>query len=332
MVRWLASVIRSFHASTGGSPIVPGLLWCAGHVLLFVLLRAIVRGISGPWLGLMVLPVGIVSITLVLLAALVVDGLAGRPVPGGIAMAMLVEAGLIALMTWHLATRPVASTSTPRGSLFRLPYVASFLVRPLVVSSLVLLLLVQAGGAPEPWVAVAVVVGSLLAEQCITWILVQAYRAHGEVAPELSEADPYLDQIDVVVVDRGELVDQAAVFGFLLPGAVVVVQRWVANAVLDPTTPDHGVARAILCHEGAHVRGRHAQWRAALVGGTVFLIMAAVRGASPWVAPALVVGAGLATYIAATRVFEAAADRRVEAVFGEAMLRRMRDDVRVRGR
>jgi hypothetical protein len=310
----------------------PGLLWCAGHVLLFLLLRAIVRGINGTWLVLMVIPVGIVSITLVLLAALVIDGLASRPTPVGLVIAMLVEAGVIASMTWRLATGPVASASTPRGSLARLPYVASFLVRPLVVSALGLFLLVQVRGASWPWLAVTVVGGTLVAEQLIAWILVQAYRAHGEVSPALSEADPYLDQIEVVVVDRGELVDQAAVFGFLLPGAVVVVQRWVANAVLDPTTPDHGVARALLCHEGAHVRGRHAQWRAVVVGGGVFLIIAAVRGASPWVAPALALGAGLTTAIVVTWALEAAADRRVEAVFGEAMLRRMRDVVHARSR
>jgi hypothetical protein len=310
----------------------PGVLWGVGHVLLFVLLRAIVRGVGGQWLVLMVIPVGIVSVALVLLAALVVDGLARRPTPGGLAIAMLVEAGLIALMTWQLATRPAASTSTPRGSLVRLPYVASLLVRPLTVGGLALLLLLQVGGASWQWVAVAVVAGTLLAEQFIAWILVQAYHAHGEVTPALSDADPYLHEIEVVVVDRGELVDQAAVFGFILPGAVVVVQRWVANALLDPTTPDHGVARALLCHEGAHVRGRHAQWRAVVVGGGVFLIIAAVRGAPPWVAPALALGAGLATAIAVTRAFEAAADRRVEAVFGEAMLRRMRDVVRARGR
>jgi hypothetical protein len=245
---------------------------------------------------------------------------------------MLVEAGLIAFMTWRLVTRPVASVPTPRGSLVRLPYVAAFLVRPLVVSGVVLLLLVQDGGASLPWLAVGVLLGTLLAEQLITWMLVQAYRAHGEVAPVLSEADPYLRQSEVVVVDRGELVQPAALFEFLLPGAVVVVQRWVASAVLDPTTTDHGVARAILCHEGAHVRGRHAQWRAVLVGGSVLLIIAAVRGTSPWVAPVLALGAALATAVAVTRVFEAAADRRVEAVFGEAMLRRMRDVVHARGR
>lgn len=328
MTRWLAAQLGEFYRHTGGSAPISGCMWLVCNVLLLTALIAASK-VRPAWMLVSAILAPACAGAAVVFGALTVTTLVfSTSNIGSLIAALALQSALTVAMVSLVLRSP--SLAWSGRSLLQSPFVASLVLKPLVITCLLLLAVTIPSPAPWAFVSAACLAGSLIADEVMTALVLGAYRRHGDGDQSLTRLDCGLAGAEMIVVSDHALRQPAIMIGAVLPRAGVVVQRWVADAARDATAPGHEVASAILIHEGAHLRGRHAQWRGAAFA-TVFMIGAwATSKLGMWIAPIAVGACPLLSMYVATVRCERLADNRVRELLGATALQAMRAEVRRR--